>query len=78
MIEADGASFDRVVDEVKANGHEAELIQMDVTKRSDWDKAVETAISIYGGLHILINNAGWTYRRKNTLTVTDDEYDSKS
>lgn len=70
--------FHSVVNEIKDQGRYAELVVMDVTKRGDWDRALEAAISKHGGLDILVNNAGWTYRRKNTLTVTDEEYDSKS
>ena len=49
---------------------------MDVTKREDWDRALDFAKSTFGGIHILVNNAGWTYRRKDTLMVSDSEYDS--
>jgi 3-oxoacyl-[acyl-carrier protein] reductase len=64
------------VDDLKAQNYPAELIHMDVTKRSNWDRALEVAKSTFGGLDILVNNAGWTYRRKDTLEVSDAEYDS--
>lgn len=51
---------------------------MDVTKRQDWDQALNVAKSTFGGIDILVNNAGWTYRRKDTLTVSESEYDSKA
>ncbi|KIW14473.1 hypothetical protein PV08_07257 [Exophiala spinifera] len=65
----------RVVDDLKAQDYHAELVHMDVTRRSDWDKALEVAKSTFGGLDVLVNNAGWTYRRKATLEVSDAEYD---
>jgi NAD(P)-dependent dehydrogenase (short-subunit alcohol dehydrogenase family) len=36
---------------------------------------VETAVSKFGGLDILINNAGTSYRNKPTLEVTEAEFD---
>lgn len=51
---------------------------MDVTKASNWNSAVEQAISRYGKIDILINNAGWTYRRKDSLEVSEAEYDRKN
>ena len=48
--------------EVKANiaelGGDATYIHLDVTSAADWDSAVHTALDRYGGLHILVNNAG--------------------
>lgn len=64
------------MDDLKAQNYFAELIQMDVTKRCDWNKALEFAKATFGDLDILVNNAGWTYRRKATLEVSDTEYES--
>lgn len=46
-----------------------------VTSPDDWAKMVETAVSKFGGVDILINNAGTSYKNKPTLTVTSDEFD---
>jgi 3-oxoacyl-[acyl-carrier protein] reductase len=47
----------------------------DVTKRADIDRAVKTAIDSFGRLDIVVNNAGWTFRNKPMLEVTEDEFD---
>jgi 3-oxoacyl-[acyl-carrier protein] reductase len=47
----------------------------DVTKRADIDKAVGAALESFGRLDIVINNAGWTFRNKPLLEVTEEEYD---
>ncbi|UPK97422.1 hypothetical protein LCI18_008357 [Fusarium solani-melongenae] len=46
-----------------------------VTSRGDWERVLATAESKFGGLDILINNAGTSYPNKPTLSVTDAEFD---
>ena len=52
-------------------------MKTDVTKATDWQAAVDEAISQFGKIDILVNNAGWTYRLKESLSVTEVEYDSQ-
>lgn len=47
-----------VVETVNANGGEAVFVRLDVTKEADWVSAVNTAVSRFGKLTTLINNAG--------------------
>lgn len=47
----------------------------DVTSSADWDRVLNTAESKFGGLDMLINNAGTSYRNKPTLEVTENEFD---
>ena len=46
----------------------------DVTSRPDIDRAVAAAAG-QGGLHIVVNNAGWSYSNKTLLDTTEDEFD---
>lgn len=39
-------------------GENARFVHLDVTSPTDWDAAVDTAVTEFGGLDILINNAG--------------------
>lgn len=52
--------------------------QMDVTKAADWKRIVEKAVSLFGKLDVLVNNAGTTYRNKvshfSLFSYGDDEY----
>jgi 3-oxoacyl-[acyl-carrier protein] reductase len=50
----------------------AQFVQADVTKSGDWAKLVQAA---GGHLEIVVNNAGWTHRRKPYLEVTEAEFD---
>jgi NAD(P)-dependent dehydrogenase (short-subunit alcohol dehydrogenase family) len=47
-----------VVETVNKNGGEAVFVRLDVTKEADWTNAVQTAVSRFGKLTTLINNAG--------------------
>lgn len=46
-----------------------------VTSQSDWKKMVDLAREKFGGIDILINNAGTSYKNKPTVDVTEDEFD---
>lgn len=47
-----------VVEAAVRNGGEAIFVRLDVTKEADWAGAVNTAVSRFGKLTTLINNAG--------------------
>ncbi|KAJ7193127.1 hypothetical protein GGX14DRAFT_478965 [Mycena pura] len=49
--------------------------RMDVTQESDWKAVVDLAFSKFGGLDVLVNNAGTSYQNKPTIEVTDDEWE---
>ena len=48
---------------------------MDVTKEKDWIRAIEFTKQEFGGLDIVVNNAGCSYPNKPTLDVTEDDFD---
>jgi 3-oxoacyl-[acyl-carrier protein] reductase len=52
-----------------------EYVQADVTKGADWARLVAAATAKFGKLDVLVNNAGWTHRRKPYLEVTEAEFD---
>ncbi len=47
-----------VVEAVNANGGEAVFVHLDVARQADWERAVGEAVSRFGKLTTLINNAG--------------------
>lgn len=55
VLEQDGL---RTVGEIKAAGGEAIFVKADVSSVDDCKNLVDTAVKTFGGLHILVNNAG--------------------
>jgi 3-oxoacyl-[acyl-carrier protein] reductase len=47
----------------------------DVTDRADVEASVKLAVEKFGRIDIVVNNAGWTYRNKPLLDVTEEEFD---
>jgi 3alpha(or 20beta)-hydroxysteroid dehydrogenase len=65
MMVAEGAkvvSGDILDDEgelvAKELGDSVRYVHLDVTQPDDWESAVATAVNEFGGLHVLVNNAG--------------------
>ena len=53
-------------------GYECTYVHLDVTRESDWDAAVQSAVNAYGKLDILLNNAGILIRKGIEDTTADD------
>src|SRR6185503_2249200 len=55
VLDAEGK---QVADAITAAGGQALYVHLDVTREADWERAVATAVSRFGKLDVLINNAG--------------------
>jgi NAD(P)-dependent dehydrogenase (short-subunit alcohol dehydrogenase family) len=71
LLDAEGQ---QVEGSIRAAGGEATYVHLDVTNEASWRAAVETAVSRYGALHVLVNNAGM-YIRKRIEETTEDDLD---
>ena len=60
--------------EIRELGGDASYIHLDVTQEDQWIVAVESAVSRYGGLNILVNNAG-IVRRLSIEETTEEAWD---
>lgn len=56
-------------------GEAALAVEGDVTRAVDVEAAVSRAVDAFGGLDIVVNNAGWTHRNKPMLDVSEEEFD---
>jgi NAD(P)-dependent dehydrogenase (short-subunit alcohol dehydrogenase family) len=61
--------------DIRAAGGEAVYVHLDVTSEADWQRAVQEAVSRYGKLNILVNNAGMVIPRVPIEERTADEWD---
>ena len=55
VLEAEGRAL---VESLTAKGHDAVFVRLDVTNEADWQAAVDLAVSRFGKLNVLVNNAG--------------------
>ena len=53
----------------------AAFVKVDVTQGADWARLVKECLSSAGRLDVVVNNAGWTHRRKPYVEVTEAEFD---
>ena len=58
--------------EINESGGEATYVHLDVTRDDDWRSAVETAVSLYGKLDVLVNNAGILISKGLEETTAED------
>lgn len=73
------SSGERVRDAIKGKqypgGGSAIFVELNVTKRDDWKKALDLAKSEYGKLDIVVNNAGTTYKKQPSIEVSEEDFD---
>jgi 3-oxoacyl-[acyl-carrier protein] reductase len=72
LVDLDEAGLVETQQQITATGGEATTVMGSVTARADVQKMVDTAVTTYGGLSILINNAGIT-RDGLTTRIKDGE-----
>jgi cyclopentanol dehydrogenase len=74
VLDSDAAALAEEIN--RKAGHKAAVaIRLDVTRAADWRAAVETATREFGGLDILINNAG-ILNVKGIVETSEEEWDA--
>ena len=69
-LNADGVR--QVAEEI---GEGALALVGDVTRQADVEASVKLAVEKFGSLDVVVNNAGWTFRNRPLLEVTEAEFD---
>jgi 3-oxoacyl-[acyl-carrier protein] reductase len=50
-------------------------VPADVSKRADVDAMIAVAVKTFGGVDIMVNNAGYTHKRQSMLDVSEADFD---
>ena len=64
------------VELIRAAGGEAVFVEADVSRASDMERAASVAAEEWGGLDIMVNNAGIWHGHRTILEETEAEFDS--
>lgn len=72
VADIDGAGANAVATELGAH---AKAVEVDVTRADDVQSMVETAVSSFGGVDIMVNNAGTSHRNQPMTEVSEQDYD---
>jgi 3-oxoacyl-[acyl-carrier protein] reductase len=72
-IKAEGGK--RVADGIVAQGGRAAFFHADVSKDGEVAALIRFAVETFGGLQVVVNNAGWTHRNQPMLNVSEEEFD---
>ena len=77
VIAADwhAGALDEVVAEVRAAGGEITGVQGNVAEQADCERLIEAAVTTYGGLDILCNNAGVMDQFQGVAELDDEVWD---
>lgn len=59
-----------------AHGEKTALFhETNVTSQASWKSLLDSTLEVFGKVDVVVNNAGTTYPKKPTHTVTEEEYD---
>lgn len=61
--------------DINVHSKNAKYVHLDVTLEDDWKKAIQTTVSEYGKLDVLVNNAGIVINRVPIEERTVEEWD---
>ncbi len=72
-LNADGAAA--MAQSLRESGAQALDCDVDVSQEIEVRRMVQVAVDAWGGLDVLVNNAGTTHKNKPALEVTEEEFD---
>ncbi len=70
------AGADDAVAEITDNGGKAFALQGDLTKQADVDALVAKTVAEFGGINVLVNNAGGLVERQKIAEMSDELWDT--
>jgi 3-oxoacyl-[acyl-carrier protein] reductase len=73
--DVDAVNGERVAAAIRAAGGRAQFAHGDVSRGTDVKGLLDAAVSAFGQLDVVVNNAGVSHRNQSLLTVGEDEFD---
>ncbi len=70
-----GDSAAEIVEEIRNAGGTAVAVTADVSKGDEMAKIIAAAVDEFGGLDVVVNNAGTTHKNRPMLEVDESTYD---
>ena len=65
----------RVVAAIEKEGGTARFVHADVSKAAEVKAMIDAAVSAFGGLDVLVNNAGFAHRTMGLWDLPEEDYD---
>lgn len=75
VADIDAVGGPKTVEEIEAGGGAAAFVRADVSQSPDVKKMIDAAVDRFGGLHVLVNNAGVCHRAMPMTDLPEAEYD---
>ena len=66
---------ERVVREIRDASGRAEYCHTDVSQGAQIEAMIARAAAAFGGVDIIVNNAGWAYSNRSSLEVSEGDFD---
>jgi 3-oxoacyl-[acyl-carrier protein] reductase len=75
LADIDEAGGKRVTAIIEEAGGRAAFVRTDVSRDEDVERMIDFAVQQFGGLDVLVNNAGLSHRTLPMVDLPEDEYD---
>lgn len=72
LTDLDTRKGEELARSIQVAGGAARFVEHDVSRKEDWARVADRARSAFGGLHVLVNNAGITTRRNLMASTLED------
>jgi len=73
--DVNAANGEKVAAAIRGSGGNARFVQADVASGPQVQSLLEATVAAFGGLDIVVNNAGISHRNQSLLTVDEEEFD---
>ena len=71
----DPENGERTAQDIVDAGGDARFLQGDISRDADVKRLVDFTLATYGGLEVIVNNAGTTHRNQPMLDVSEEQFD---